>query len=308
MSTTNIESDHFTAPVDDGAGLRRLELLGLNESFANAHDRRLLFTKLDDAGLQKTVGYINSLTRGAKSLDHEYADGTLPGEPMPPLKDKKPLMDMTFSAVREILSDDELDDHTALRRAGLTMAGAINYIHPKENGNGRTGRVLLYLMEHGTERGDQAFEEELHAIIGKGRVYESDEYKALDDTPTPEMGKALFSKLKEQGFDSDDDQEWASARVALFLDAMKGRVTVPIKQKARVAQGSLLDGNRNDFIFQPGETDVRSLYDLNSAVRSEVSRGNPEDRPENAERIVGVRKQANPNSMMPNPLSFDDPV
>jgi hypothetical protein len=223
--TEKVEFDHYPEVVADGKGIRRLELMGLDEHLADPAERRRLFETMSNEGYTKMFGFVNSLTRGEKP-NYSYEDGNLPMLETPKLEDKSALMDATFESVRGILSDRETDDATALRRAGLTMAGAIDYIHPKENGNGRTGRTLHYLMEFGTGRGDRAFGDEMYAVIGKLPMYDTDSKKALDDSPPSQLENALnqeiYRSVDETTLKGMDARDLAAARVITFLDMMSG--------------------------------------------------------------------------------------
>src|SRR5260370_209081 len=125
MPNETFEYDHYPEIVDDGRGHRRVELLGLAEELVNRGQGREFFAGLDDERFRKFAGYVNAVTQH-KPISYEYGNGRLAGIPTPPTEDKAVLMKETFEAVREILNTQELDDADALRRAGLTMAGALN--------------------------------------------------------------------------------------------------------------------------------------------------------------------------------------
>ena len=194
------------------------------------------------------------------------------------MEDKAPLMDLTFDTVRNILSNDTLDNATALRIAGLALAGAISYIHPYENGNGRTGRVLHYLVEFGTERGEQAFNEELYAIIGKLPMYDVDGYKkALMDTPPPELPLALGQEYNR----INNQQSSATERVKIFLQMMQGLITVPIQKDVYRPGGGII----------PAGIDGKSLYTKEYLDYSTIPYRKPNEAPPEAIRNLGVKKE-----------------
>ncbi len=223
MTQASVEFDHYPEVVENNAGIRRLELLGIKETLRDPSDRRQFFAHMDDDGYTQMLGYVNSITRN-ETIDYEYQDGHSPSTYTPPMEDKKPLMDLTFQTMREILTDPELDDRTALRRAGLTIAGSSAYTHPKEEGNGRMGRASHYLVEFGTERGDQAFEEEMYAIIGKTRVYDTDPHIAMYSVPPSELDRLLDAQIATYQKDIPiTPRKHATARVLAFLDVMRGK-------------------------------------------------------------------------------------
>jgi hypothetical protein len=300
-----IERDHYPEAVDNSKGVRRLELLGIKENLATPKGRRNFFAGLTDDQFQRMTGYVNSVSR-SQPIDYEYEDGQLPFAETPSLEDKAPLMNLAFQTVREIVSDGRLDDQTALRRAGLTMAGAMNYIHPKENGNGRSGRIAHYLIEFGAERGDQAFNEELYAIIAKLPVYDSDTSRALDDTPPAELEFALNAFLKEKTspevLGTMSERDWASARVVAFLDMMAGKIKIPINQEVHRPVRTL-DGMRRVERIMPGTIDGLSLYEQLYLDSSAIPHRSPQEVPKNAKRVM-AEKDTKPPEMIVLPLDI----
>lgn len=254
-----IEHDHFPEVVDNGKGTHRLELLNIKEDLRTPSERRRYFTELPNEDFHRMVGYVNSITRGEK-ISYEYEDGQFPMGETPELEEKGDLMELTFDTVKEILTDDEIDDETALRRAGLTLAGAINYIHPFKNGNGRTGRVLHYLIEFGSERGDDSFNNEMYAAIAKLPAYEGDTAKAISNTPPVELEpsiNAYLSAHREVTESNLSPRAQASARVVAFLDMMRGQAEILISQDAVFMD--TVNGVKKRF--DAGSVDGRQLYE-----------------------------------------------
>jgi hypothetical protein len=285
-----IEHDHHPEIVENSQGMHRLELLGLDEQLSNSRDRREYFASLSGESFTRAVGYIKSITSG-ESISYGYEDGNLPSGDMPPFEDKAYLMDLTAQAIREIGSDPSLDNRTALRRMGLTAAGALQYIHPKEDGNGRTGRTLHYLMEFGTERGDKAFGEEMYAIIGKLPVYDSDSKRAIDDTTPPALDIALNMYMRQKQPDqyaSTSGRERASARAVAFLDMMRGQATVPVIERVVIGHGTHRQGDLRFETFEPGQIDGASLYEKQYLASSEVPNRLASDIPIDAHRVMAT--------------------
>lgn len=258
------------------------------------------------------VGYVNSIPRGQR-IDYEYHDGKLPMAETPALEDKGPLMIQTFAAVRNILADEALDDRRALRKAGLTLAGAVNYIHPFEDGNGRTGRIMHYLMENGTERGEEAFGEELYAIIAKVPVYDSDTHShAFYNTPPPELERTLSKVAAENMGDAYYElsgRERASAKVLAFLDVMQGSALAPMQESIKIKiedNGGFkpaVDENGNNIFknmdvyhtYEAGEIDVVSYYEQQFLELSEIPNRSPGDVPQGSKRVLTERQSAAAN-------------
>lgn len=272
--SVTIEQDHFPEVANKAS--RRVEALGLKDKLGNTEARRGFFRDASNERYKKMLGYLNSVVR-QQPIEHDYKNGRLPLEDTPPLTDKEPLMTLTFDTVRQILSDTSLDDRTALRLAGLTLAGAVNYIHPYENGNGRVGRVTHYIMEFGTERGNRAFNEELYAIIAKIPMYDTDKIKALSDTPPAELEQTLKAIAKNTG---DPQENLASRKVKVFLQMMQGAVNAPIQEPI----------NRRDLTtgavktIPAGGIDGKSLYLKEYLDYSSIPYRKPDEVPPGAKR------------------------
>jgi hypothetical protein len=292
MAESKIEHDHHPEAVDAQKGTRRLELLGLNEMLAQPDSRRVFFAELGDEEYAKLLGYINSVMR-KQPIQYDYGDSSPNFLVTPPPEDKAPLMEQTFKTIRSILGNHELDERAALRRAGLTMAGAINYVHPYGNGNGRTGRVAHYLMEFGSERGDQAFNDELYAIIAKVPVYDFDNRQAIYDTPPPQLERALAQTAHEQNpttWEYISDRQRALEAVRVYLGMMEGNLTVPITEDVShwYADSTQPSGARREF-FPVGTITGDQLYERDYTRLSTVPTYSPEDIPTDAHRVVAER-------------------
>ncbi len=293
----SFEFDHHPEVVEDGKALKRIERLNMKEDLASPEARVKLFSSLTDEQYKKMFGYINSLTRGER-INYDYEDGQFPSGETPPFESKEKLMNETFEAVRQILSasDEEEIDETELkhrlRKAGLTLAGGINYIHPKENGNGRTGRVLHYLMEYGSDRGDKVFEDELYSIIAKTPTYEGDIAYPMYDTPPAELERALegYARQHDEDYESLHPRDKASARVKTFLEMMKNDIDVPIIEEVLI-RTQLYDGSEVQIEkIQPSEIGGDELYERLYVSSSTVpNRGVEEISPE-MERVKSERK------------------
>lgn len=294
MPNREIEFDHHPEIAEGGKGIRRVELLGVKESLSGPTPRRLFFARMNDEAYTKTLGYINSVTRGVH-VQYEFEDGQATMLDTPSITDKTVLIRDAFAAVREILNAD-LDESTALRRAGLTLSGAINYIHPYANGNGRTARVMHYLVEFGTERGDEEFNNELYAIIAKIPVYDTQGGRALDDSPLPEVTRALDQAAyidDPDGYSADDGPARASRRVRVFLEVMSGHRQAPVREDVirRERDPSTLGGSSTVRI-EALSMDARTLLEHDYVARSAIPNYQPEDISPNSQRIVAMRRES----------------
>jgi hypothetical protein len=282
-----VHHDHYPEIVENDQGTRRLELLGLSERLRDPADRRALFATMTPENFTQMFGYINSITQG-QEINYEYQDGKFVLGATPSLEDKAPLMELTAKTIQDIATNPDIDDRTALRRIGLTGAGAITYIHPKANGNGRSGRVWHYVAEFGTERGDEAFNEELYAVIGKLPVYDSDKQVSIVDTTPPALDRALEAHVAQADpkvYASASDEERASMRVVAFLDMMSGSLEVPIDE--RVVLRRTREGKRMHIEYaEPGEINGVQLYEQKYLNDSAIPNRLPTDVPEGAQRVM----------------------
>lgn len=293
--TQKIESDHNPDVVSQGKGIKRLERTGIKDQLATPEARRNLFGSMSDEQYKKMLGYVNSITRKEK-IDYEYKDGQLPMDSTPPMEDKERLMNMTYQTVREILNDDNRDNLNSLRRAALTLAGAVNYIHPYENGNGRTGRVAHYLMEYGLDRGGEAFDQDLYSIIGKLPLYDVDMSLALSDSPPSDLSFELNKYIIEHTELKDfSTREFASKKVEVFLEMMSGKINLPINRE--VSQKNIANLRKGDMVkvetISPGSLNGVELYEKEYLFHSTIPNRAPNDIPPGAKRVVGERKDDN---------------
>jgi hypothetical protein len=299
MSVENIEEDHFPDVVENNGGIARLEALGIKEKLRDPTERRAFFAEMTNDQYRLMFGYVNALTRGmtAKHAHDAYEDGELPlpEDATPPLEDKEKLMELLFNTAREIAQDQNLDAPLALRRIGLTLSGGINFIHPKLNGNGRSGRIMHYIAEFGTERGDQAFNEELYAIIAKTKVYDSDADAALYDTPPPELTTALGRRAAALGGESYkllNNRERAAARVAVFLDMMRGRTHISIDEDVSRLRGSPVRGDVYIETIPSGTIGGAELYEREYVAMSAIPKRTPTEIPPGAQRVLTRREKS----------------
>jgi hypothetical protein len=284
-----IESDHRFDVVEGGMGMRRIEKLGLKERLGTPEERRELFANLNDEQYKKMLGYVNSLVRGEK-ISYEYGDSAPPTLVVPKREMKDPLLRETFAAVRELLADGNSNPEEALRLAGLMMAGAVNYIHPYDDGNGRVGRILHYLMEFGTERGE-ALNDELRALIAKTPLYEGDSAQVIDDTPPTELERSLYIAAAERdpGFRALDAREKAADSVRMFLKMMKGDVAVPIMDEVVIVCRQRKAEQWKREKCPAGSIDGRTLYLREYEAASTAPNRGPDQMP-SAEPLTNIRR------------------
>ena len=97
--------------------------------------------------LQITAGLVRSGEPVYEGFDgHNVA---LFDHEVPDQQDKESLMRDAWDVAKKFLSNNKLSDRDALDLAALTVAGGVLYAHPYIDGNGRTSRVLSYVIAQG---------------------------------------------------------------------------------------------------------------------------------------------------------------
>jgi len=106
----------------------------------------------------------NALLRGLNPVNHGFYDGFVwvdryhdPGNSnswdisllSPAPKDKIPLLERAWQSAQISAENPRLNDARAMRRIGLTIAGAVNLVHAFRNGSGRLGRYWGYVLDQG---------------------------------------------------------------------------------------------------------------------------------------------------------------
>ncbi len=144
-----------------------LDKIGSAEVLADPESRKDFILELSTDDFSNWLVRINGMARGVVPGEREI-DGqnvhTALMEP-PEAEDKEPLLVATLEAAKSILTNTG-DVEEALARTSLLFSGAINYIHPFADGNGRTSRVLGFLTFEGYD-GSAESAERLKEVMGK---------------------------------------------------------------------------------------------------------------------------------------------
>ncbi|HET9173983.1 MAG TPA: Fic family protein [Candidatus Saccharimonadales bacterium] len=309
-----IAANHDPSIVLNGGAQAIAERLGLGAvELANAGERRSKLAAMEPSEVSSAIIGLNGLLRGLSSEDAKIEDGKLPMMVTPRFEDKRPLLDEATLAFKQILSNTSLDDAHALRRAGLTIAGALAFIHPFLDGNGRTGRLFHYFTEFGNERGTQLFEAETYSAIGKIAVFDIDKRRSIESSPHPGMERALNAYIKQvhpELIGKITKRQAATLRVQAFLDAMSGKITVPMLDGERVSyaengkfvlhmsEQDKVAQNPNTFtnttwpVLAPG-TSIVDAYEQQYVAESFAAHVAPHLIPGHAKRVEGVASTTN---------------
>lgn len=145
--------------IEDGSVWKALEDRNLISQLSSASTRREYLATLPLAQVIGATYFVAALTTGSalhvRVYDHAPVMLVTPNieSANPAIPSKSTLWISSVNAAQQILRDKSLSDEVALRRAGLTLSGSLDLIHPLYDGNGRVGRIIQYVCEFGTELG-----------------------------------------------------------------------------------------------------------------------------------------------------------
>jgi hypothetical protein len=195
MNPTKFRITHNTEEeiVSEGSVERQLrllqvmELLNAKEVFATPQKSKEFLESLDFEGLKKYLELVNRILRNldsgkkqemGESNSYIYTSGTVEGDIInyrpPEKKYRKELLKLAFRKAQTANTPE---------KAGLTLALAVNTIHPFDDANGRTGRLLYSLSVHGydgSEADKKLFSEILENQKGRELVNPNPEKVGLD--------------------------------------------------------------------------------------------------------------------------------
>ncbi|MCA9309017.1 Fic family protein [Candidatus Saccharibacteria bacterium] len=132
------------------------------EFFTEPQNRLDFISSLDADEFADLARHINARMRGyeprEKTTIHEKG-GFLPLEATPKAKEKPESLEAGFNAIKEYLdnSADSVEEKT--RGVGMAVEALIIWVHPYNDGNGRTSRFLAKFIEDGTTDIDELITE-----------------------------------------------------------------------------------------------------------------------------------------------------
>lgn len=200
---------HLSSYNDEERGLREddtrqlvHDLIGRHaEFFADPINRLdfILSQKPDD--FLRLAKYTNAKLRGEKPRtlrqDEEEKGGFLPFMHTPSIEDKPEAFKKGYGAIQDYIqqSPDSIDK----KIEGVAMAteALVIWVHPFNDGNGRTARFLAKLVEDGASNIDDLAAETASGSI-RGRIY-TDKYASKEST--------LESANNEDIMYDDDERE-----------------------------------------------------------------------------------------------------
>lgn len=145
-------TDLLTRFFDSAKGIDALEGKSVTEVFANDQNIRDLIDRLSEKQFMDLINGLNGIIRGAKRKDWVMSDqqmqiaGAMESETVTPPAtiDRPELLSKLFRAAKEMN-----EKHRTMEDIGLLLAVTLNAIHPWEDANGRTTRLLYTLIAEG---------------------------------------------------------------------------------------------------------------------------------------------------------------
>lgn len=235
---------HYPGLALDGGGITMGKIIGFNaDQLCSSPFRRERLIEMGELLCDRII-YLNAFARNIPLFEAGIADGVVPLMDTPALKDKYKLLAESVTASSRILEDDTLDDSAALRRAGLVISTPLIYIHPFADGNGRTSRLVQYLIEFGSERGERLFEAEILSNLAKTPVIPTpqDTRLSIHSEPHPIIKRSIEASLiKELGddeFQNIPPRKRAAIIIERLIKVLSGDVSIETSEAVSIQQSS----------------------------------------------------------------------
>jgi hypothetical protein len=132
------------------------------EFFSHATNRVDFIKSLDIDSFTDLTTHINDRMRGFEPRDRRTAGETgsyLRMLKTPDAQDKPEALENGLNAITRYLHESEDSDEQKLKSAGMAVEALIVWVHPFNDGNGRTSRFLSKFIEDGSTDTDQLIAE-----------------------------------------------------------------------------------------------------------------------------------------------------
>ena len=253
----NPSDPHYPWLALAGGGITMGEIIGFNaDQLYSSHDRRDRLREIGELLCDKIID-LNAFSRNITLSQAGIADGMVPIMDTPALEDKYKLLVESVEASSRILEDDTLDDSAALRRAGLIISTPLIYIHPFADGNGRTSRLVQYLIEFGSERGERLFEAEILSNLAKTPVISTpqDTRLSIQSEPRPIIRRSIEASLiKELGYEAYynfSPRKRAAIIIEQLIKLLCGDVSIETSEAVSINQSSKGQIRPKDVMIYP---------------------------------------------------------
>lgn len=230
-----------------GNDTRRLvqELIGRRAEFFADPANRLEFIQSQDAdGFLRMVKYINAKLRSEKPHQlrqrEDEKGGFLPMLHTPSREDKPDAFKRGYEAIQEYVSTSSDSIEKKIEGVAMAMEALVIWVHPYNDGNGRTGRFLGKLVEEGAVDVDSLVEETVSGgnrrrvykdkfATKEGHLSDADNKEIMyDDNEREEI------REKARSLPTDIEGMYLSVKQLLEDDAVRQR-TLRYKNRTPVA-------------------------------------------------------------------------
>jgi hypothetical protein len=161
--------------IDTSKLIEDLDLREDAEFFAEPTHRIELLQSLTPEDFFDVIQHVNARVRGFEPRNRDTAreeGGTLPLLATPPSKDKPASFRAGFEEIQKYLNESSDDVAQKIKGAAMATEALIIWVHPSEDGNGRTSRFLGKFIEDGTTDIKQLISETVN-IDNRLRMYEN---------------------------------------------------------------------------------------------------------------------------------------
>ncbi len=140
--------------IEDSAQLLEdLDLVNDAEFFANPKNRLDFLASLDFYDFAEIIQHVNARVRGFEPRDkvnRSDKGSSLPMLPTPDSDEKPIALEAGFHTIKQYLQDSDDTIEQKIRGAGMAVEALIIWVHPFNDGNGRTSRFMGKFIEDGT--------------------------------------------------------------------------------------------------------------------------------------------------------------
>jgi hypothetical protein len=271
---------HEIVPHTNNRSEEIADYFNQEERLADATMRRDYFASLDETDfidlVQKTAGLVRDGNVISQSFDGDKVN--LMGHEVPDQREKEELLRKTWLVAKEFLNNTDLSDQEALDYAALTAAGGLLYAHPFADGNGRTSRVLSY-------------------VIALGKIHKNDLSEILNETAGGKNWQVTPIPIVESGrsnFEGNQPSEilWEDSFAGEAEDALGGEIANSIYKDAiirtfidRHAEEVFKNNARQISADEKGNTILRGEDFIFSLVND------PESGMSNAHDLINIMRE-----------------
>lgn len=180
------------------------EIIGRNQDFFAEPQSRLDFIEGQSSeDFLRLAQYVNAKLRGEKPYqlrhDENEKGGFLSALHTPSYEDKPVAFKNGYEVLRNYLETSTDSTEKKIEGAAMAVEALVIWVHPFNDGNGRTSRFMAKLIEDGAADIEELVEES--AVKGvRNRFYKRDNYSTRE-------GVLAKANNKDMVFDDDEDEE-----------------------------------------------------------------------------------------------------